>query len=163
MNDGVAMAPRKPAPPGGPAEPARSGSPGARVQVPVHPPGHEKVAADWVPTAKRPIRGNGSSFTTAQTPTGGAVPLSTRLHKAKGWDELGYHFVIGNWQRLTPADGQVEVGSRWSQAEVGRPHQDSRQRIQRAWQSAFAWSATSMCLNPRRCANEGRWRRSYRI
>jgi N-acetyl-anhydromuramyl-L-alanine amidase AmpD len=32
-------------------------------------------------------------------------------HRAKGWDELGYHFVVGNG--TDTADGEVEVGSRW--------------------------------------------------
>src|SRR5688500_4663582 len=32
-------------------------------------------------------------------------------HRTKGWDELGYHFVIGNGSDT--ADGQVEVGPRW--------------------------------------------------
>jgi hypothetical protein len=32
-------------------------------------------------------------------------------HRSKGWDELGYHFVIGNGSES--ADGQIEVGSRW--------------------------------------------------
>lgn len=32
-------------------------------------------------------------------------------HRQKGWDELGYHFVVGNGSDT--ADGQVEVGPRW--------------------------------------------------
>ena len=32
-------------------------------------------------------------------------------HRTKGWDELGYHFVVGNG--TDTADGQVEVGPRW--------------------------------------------------
>jgi N-acetyl-anhydromuramyl-L-alanine amidase AmpD len=38
-------------------------------------------------------------------------------HKSRGWDGLGYHFVIGNGTD-TP-DGQVEVGFRWTQQEHG--------------------------------------------
>ncbi len=33
------------------------------------------------------------------------------MHRAKGWNELGYHFVIDNG--LGGRDGTVEVGSRW--------------------------------------------------
>ena len=33
------------------------------------------------------------------------------MHREKGWDELGYHFVIGNG--TGSGDGQVEVGPRW--------------------------------------------------
>lgn len=32
-------------------------------------------------------------------------------HRAKGWDECGYHFVIGNGSMTS--DGQVEVTTRW--------------------------------------------------
>lgn len=38
-------------------------------------------------------------------------------HKARGWNGLGYHFVIGNGSD-TP-DGQVEVGFRWTAQEHG--------------------------------------------
>jgi N-acetylmuramoyl-L-alanine amidase len=50
------------------------------------------------------------------TPTGSAAVFD-REHRQKGWDELGYHFVIGNGT-LT-ADGQVEVGSRWPKQKWG--------------------------------------------
>jgi len=38
-------------------------------------------------------------------------------HRARGWDELGYHFVIGNGTG-TP-DGYIEVGSRWFKQKHG--------------------------------------------
>ena len=38
-------------------------------------------------------------------------------HRAKGWDELGYHFVIGNGQGA--GDGEVQVGSRWKKQKHG--------------------------------------------
>jgi N-acetyl-anhydromuramyl-L-alanine amidase AmpD len=38
-------------------------------------------------------------------------------HKERGWEGLGYHFVIGNGTD-TP-DGQVEVGFRWQRQEHG--------------------------------------------
>lgn len=40
-----------------------------------------------------------------------------RSHRDKGWDELGYHFVIGNGSD-TP-DGLIEVGSRWHKQKHG--------------------------------------------
>ena len=40
-----------------------------------------------------------------------------KLHKRRGFDGLGYHFVIGNG-RGTP-DGRVEVGYRWRQQLTG--------------------------------------------
>lgn len=44
------------------------------------------------------------------SPTGSAVSFD-KEHKAKGWDGVGYHFVIGNG--TTTRDGQVEVTARW--------------------------------------------------
>lgn len=38
-------------------------------------------------------------------------------HRKKGWDELGYHFVIGNGSDT--GDGQVEVGPRWVKQKWG--------------------------------------------
>jgi N-acetyl-anhydromuramyl-L-alanine amidase AmpD len=38
-------------------------------------------------------------------------------HRARGWDELGYHFVIGNGSDT--GDGQVEVGPRWEAQKHG--------------------------------------------
>jgi hypothetical protein len=50
------------------------------------------------------------------TPTGGAAAFD-KMHRAKGWDELGYHFVIGNG--TDTRDGQIEVGSRWPKQKWG--------------------------------------------
>lgn len=50
------------------------------------------------------------------TPDGNAAKFD-REHKAKGWDELGYHFVIDNG-RGGP-DGRVEVGPRWPKQKWG--------------------------------------------
>jgi len=50
------------------------------------------------------------------TPSGSARSFD-RFHRDKGWDELGYHFVIGNGSD-TP-DGMVEVGSRWHKQKHG--------------------------------------------
>ena len=50
------------------------------------------------------------------TPVGGAARFD-REHKEKGWDELGYDFVIGNG--TDTADGQIEVGPRWLKQKVG--------------------------------------------
>lgn len=50
------------------------------------------------------------------TAKGGAKAFD-KFHRNKGWDELGYHFVIGNGTD-TP-DGYVEVGSRWHSQKHG--------------------------------------------
>ena len=41
----------------------------------------------------------------------GAMALFDKEHRAKGWDGVGYHFVIGNG--TSSADGQIEVTPRW--------------------------------------------------
>jgi N-acetyl-anhydromuramyl-L-alanine amidase AmpD len=48
---------------------------------------------------------------------GGAKTFDTWHREKNGWDELGYHFVIGNGTD-TP-DGTVEVGSRWRKQKYG--------------------------------------------
>jgi len=50
------------------------------------------------------------------TSTGSAARFD-QWHRSKGWDELGYHFVIGNG--TGSADGEVEVGSRWLSQKHG--------------------------------------------
>ncbi len=48
----------------------------------------------------------------------GNYALYDRLHREEhGWDECGYHFVIGNGS--LSGDGQVEVGSRWVKQKHG--------------------------------------------
>jgi len=48
-------------------------------------------------------RGNAASF--------------DQSHRARGWDELGYHFVIDNG--VGGPDGRIEVGSRWTKQKWG--------------------------------------------
>jgi N-acetyl-anhydromuramyl-L-alanine amidase AmpD len=48
----------------------------------------------------------------------GSAAAFDRYHKAvKGFDDLGYHFVVGNGQGS--ADGEVEVSRRWKEQRVG--------------------------------------------
>ncbi|MCX7805264.1 MAG: N-acetylmuramoyl-L-alanine amidase [Planctomycetota bacterium] len=46
------------------------------------------------------------------TETGSAAEFH-RIHTARGWDGLGYDFVIGNGKGS--GDGEIEVGYRWKQ------------------------------------------------
>jgi hypothetical protein len=39
------------------------------------------------------------------------------FHRQRGWDEMGYHFVIGNG--VGYPDGQIYVGSRWLRQKHG--------------------------------------------
>ncbi len=59
------------------------------------------------------------------TPAGNAASFD-RMHKAKGWDELGYHFVIGNG--TGSGDGQIEVGPRWGKQKWGAHAKTADQR-----------------------------------
>jgi N-acetyl-anhydromuramyl-L-alanine amidase AmpD len=47
----------------------------------------------------------------------GSASTFDRMHRAHGWDELGYHFVIGNGTESS--DGRIEVGSRWPKQKHG--------------------------------------------
>lgn len=73
------------------------------------------TARDWAPSVKarqwRYIVMHHSA-----TPAGGAARFD-KMHKGKGWDELGYHFVIGNG--TDTGDGHIEVGPRWLKQKHG--------------------------------------------
>jgi hypothetical protein len=60
------------------------------------------------------------------TPAGSAGSFD-RMHRQKGWDELGYHFVIGNG--TASGDGQIEVGPRWSKQKWGAHARTADQRF----------------------------------
>lgn len=47
----------------------------------------------------------------------GSADVFHRAHLDRGWDGLGYDFVIGNGRGS--GDGEVEVGYRWTQQKVG--------------------------------------------
>ena len=77
----------------------------------------------WVPpVAARPWRWIVVHH--SDTTTGGAAAFD-KMHREKGWDELGYDFVIGNGSDT--GDGQVEVGPPLDQAKDRRACQDRRQ------------------------------------
>lgn len=48
---------------------------------------------------------------------GSAAVIDDWHRNGKHWDELGYHFVIGNGS--CSGDGQIEVGSRWPKQKYG--------------------------------------------
>lgn len=47
----------------------------------------------------------------------GSAAVFDRAHRKKGWDSLGYHFVIGNG--TDSPDGLVEAGPRWYEQKHG--------------------------------------------
>jgi hypothetical protein len=78
-------------------------------------PSSGSVPAEWVPLASR-NQWYWIVIHHSATPDGGARKFD-KEHKSKGWDELGYHFVIGNG--TDTRDGQIEVGPRWPKQKWG--------------------------------------------
>lgn len=77
--------------------------------------GNSGIPRDWVPN----VGARAWQWIVihhSATTTGGAVAFD-KMHRAKGWDELGYDFVIGNG--TDTADGQIEVGPRWTKQKYG--------------------------------------------
>lgn len=75
-----------------------------------------KVAPDWTPPGGFSNRWNTIVVHHTATAAGSAASID-RAHRDRGWDGLGYHFVIGNGTGA--ADGQVEVGYRWREQAAG--------------------------------------------
>lgn len=94
---------RKPVAPAKPAEP----TPPRQVAT--------SVPAEWKP--KAPARSWKYIVIHHSDTSSGSAAKFDKFHKDKGWDELGYHFVIGNGTE-TP-DGKVEVGPRWPKQKWG--------------------------------------------
>jgi hypothetical protein len=97
--------------------------------VPVYVPPKPKVAAapswssssvpaNWTPSqsVERKSRWEGIIVHHAAIPKGNAATID-KLHKQRGWEGLGYDFVISNGNGGT--DGAVEVGWRWEQQREG--------------------------------------------
>lgn len=73
------------------------------------------IPGNWIPPVhERPWRWIVVHH--SATAAGGAARFD-KMHRAKGWDELGYDFVIGNG--TDTRDGQIEVGSRWPKQKTG--------------------------------------------
>lgn len=73
------------------------------------------VPAGWVPTVnERPWQWIVLHHSATD---GGSAAIFDRAHRKRGWDELGYHFVIDNGRGA--ADGLVEIGSRWTKQKWG--------------------------------------------
>ena len=108
---------RDPAPPYfGP----RTGGPDAYAADPSRPKSSGRMAvargpSAWVPAgAERQWRY--IILHHSATDRGSAAAFD-RMHRSNGWDELGYHFVIGNGTES--GNGVIEVGSRWPKQKHG--------------------------------------------
>ncbi len=70
----------------------------------------------WIPAAG--ISGRWTCIVIHHSADDRGTPESIdRAHRQRGWDELGYHFVIGNGDGYP--DGQIYVGSRWQKQKHG--------------------------------------------
>jgi len=85
------------------------------VERDAEPDADADVPATWVPSVhERPWRWIVVHHSATDV---GSADIFDRAHRARGWDELGYHFVITNGHG--GADGQVQVGSRWVKQKWG--------------------------------------------
>jgi hypothetical protein len=90
------------------------------AQAPVKRPAPQAsmsgVPREWIPPAGTARSWKWIVIHHSATPAGSARTFD-RMHRDKGWDELGYHFVIGNG--TDSGDGQIEVGTRWPKQKWG--------------------------------------------
>ncbi len=99
--------------PPAPANPPPAPAPALAVPPPA-PPGRADRA--WIP----PVRDNTWRYIVihhSATARDNAAMMDAFHRNVRGWDELGYHFVIGNGS--ASGDGQIEVGSRWRKQKHG--------------------------------------------
>jgi hypothetical protein len=73
------------------------------------------IPRSWIPEA--PVRDWQYIVVHHSDTSVGSAAAFDRAHRARGWDCLGYDFVIGNGSQT--GDGQVEVGQRWTRQMVG--------------------------------------------
>ncbi len=113
--DAPTLAPQRPAPIMVRAQDAPPAQ--ARPKLEAKPAPFTGIPVAWVPpSGVKPRPWQWIVVHHSDTAGGGAAAFD-RFHKDKGWDELGYHFVIGNG--TDTADGQVEVGPRWLKQKWG--------------------------------------------
>ncbi|MHC5011772.1 MAG: peptidoglycan recognition protein family protein [Planctomycetota bacterium] len=98
--------------------PARPAPTPAPEPPPAEPPPRLEVPSGWAPPATAAARPWRWIVLHHSDDTSGNLAKYDRLHRVEnGWDECGYHFVIGNG--TLSRDGEVEVGSRWVKQKHG--------------------------------------------
>jgi hypothetical protein len=76
------------------------------------------VPADWIPPAKLEQKGRWQAIIVHHSATTkGDAAFVDMLHKQRGWEGLGYDFVIDSGNG--GPDGRIEVGWRWKQQREG--------------------------------------------
>lgn len=75
------------------------------------------AGAGWIPARGISNRWEKIVIHHSDSTTGNATIFDNYHRNEKGWDELGYHFVIGNG--TNSGDGEVEVGPRWDKQKTG--------------------------------------------
>lgn len=67
-------------------------------------------------------------------------------HRSRGWDGLGYHFVIGNG--VSYPDGKIFVGSRWRRQQTGAHCKSGPGRYFGVWRTGnfFNENGIGICL-----------------
>jgi hypothetical protein len=95
------------------------------ITIPPKAPVHAQVAAapssapaDWVPPQRLEQKGRWQGIIIHHSATlKGNAAFIDRLHKDRGWEGLGYDFVIDSGNG--GPDGAIEVGWRWKQQREG--------------------------------------------
>lgn len=81
------------------------------------PPTAQRGEPGWIPPRGVSNRWTDIIIHHSAGPSGGARAFDAYHRNVRHWDELGYHFVIGNG--TDTGDGQIEVGSRWTKQKHG--------------------------------------------
>lgn len=79
-------------------------------------PAHEAIPRGWIP-AVNPNPWRWIVIHHSDTAVGSALAFDRYHRNVRHWDELGYHFVIGNG--TGSGNGQIEVGPRWTKQKWG--------------------------------------------
>lgn len=93
----------------GPVPPAQSGIPQAAIPQPAFRPAPPVVHNPWKPDA--PIRDWRHIVIHHTASSTGSVESVHEAHLKRGWDGIGYHFLIGNGNGM--GDGEIQSTFRW--------------------------------------------------
>lgn len=81
------------------------------------PPASSSFPPSWMPRGGISNRWKSIVIHHSASAAGSASVFDAFHRNANHWDELGYHFVIGNGSNS--GDGEIEVGSRWLKQKHG--------------------------------------------